>query len=81
MSEYDNTNSGALFKNTKRETDKHPEYTGTINVEGTEYWMSSWVNESKSGNKYFSIKLKKKDFSEAKEAVQQSDSMDTEIPF
>ena len=52
MSDYDNTDKGALFKNDKKETDSHPDYKGSINVEGKEYWLSSWINTSKKGVKY-----------------------------
>ena len=59
---YDNTNSGALFKNDdKREGKKDPDYKGSVNVEGTDYWVSSWINTSKSGQKYMSLKLKAKE--------------------
>jgi hypothetical protein len=52
----ENKNSGALFRNDKRETEKHPEYTGKITIEGVEYYLSAWVNEMRNGQKYFSIK-------------------------
>lgn len=63
---YDNTNSGMLARNERRTTDKHPEYSGSINVEGVDYWLSAWVNEGKAGGKmegkkYFSIKLNRKE--------------------
>ena len=51
-----NKNSGALFRNDKRETEKHPEYTGKITIEGVEYYLSAWVNEMRNGQKYFAIK-------------------------
>ena len=57
MSENKN-NSGALFRNDKRETEKHPEYTGKITIEGVEYYLSAWVNEMRNGQKYFAIKAK-----------------------
>jgi len=59
--QYDNTNSGAIFKNDKKETDSHPEYKGSINVEGKEFWASVWVNTSKAGKQYMSIKVTPKD--------------------
>lgn len=43
MSEYDNTNRGSLWKNDKMRPDKQdPEFTGTVNVGGAEYWVSAW---------------------------------------
>lgn len=53
---YDNTNSIVIFKNNKREKETHPEYNGTVNVEGKEYKISLWVKEGKNG-KFFSGKI------------------------
>lgn len=63
---YDNTNSGIMYRNENRKTDKHPEFTGSINVGGVDYWLSGWVNEGKpggklEGKKYFSIKINPKE--------------------
>ena len=41
--QYDNTNKGALFGNTrKREGKKDPDLQGKININGTEHWLSGW---------------------------------------
>ena len=62
MAEYDNTDKGSLFKNKDRKSDKHPEYNGSINIQGVEYWLSAWVKESKKdGSKYFSLAVKQKE--------------------
>jgi uncharacterized protein (DUF736 family) len=61
MSDYDDTNRGALFKNIKKESDKHPDYKGSLNVDGQEFWLSSWLKVSKSGEKYMSVSVTPKD--------------------
>jgi hypothetical protein len=60
MSDFDNTNRGALFKNTRKERDTHPDYNGSINIDGKEYWLNGWLKEGKSG-KFFSLSVKPKD--------------------
>lgn len=57
MSEYDNTNSGALFRNDKGDNPKRPDYKGKINVEGRTFTISGWLRESQSGMKYMSLKV------------------------
>lgn len=57
--EYDETNRGVLFKNNKKETERHPDYTGKLNVEGVELYLSAWIKESKSGMKFMSLSLGK----------------------
>jgi hypothetical protein len=42
-------NSGVLFRNDKKETEKHPDYKGNIMVDGNEYWLSAWIKEGKTG--------------------------------
>lgn len=59
--DYDNTDRGALFKNQDKEKDTHPDYKGTINVGGVEYWLSAWLKESQKGVKYMSLSVKAKE--------------------
>lgn len=60
--EYDNTNRGVLFKNDRKERDTQPDYNGSINVGGIEYWLNAWVKESQStGKKFFSMSVKPKE--------------------
>jgi hypothetical protein len=47
-------NSGTLFKNERKTTDKHPDWNGTALIDGNEYKLSAWVKEGKKG-KFFSI--------------------------
>lgn len=55
--EYDNTNRGVIFKNEKKASDKHPDYQGTINVDGKDKAISLWVKDSKAGKKFFSVAI------------------------
>ena len=57
MSQYDNTNSGALFKNNKMTSDKSPNMTGPLNIEGKEYRLAGWTKVSKAGDEYISLSV------------------------
>ncbi len=50
-------NSGALFKNKRKEKETHPDYTGRVNVRGTDFWLSAWIKKSKAGEVYMSLAL------------------------
>ena len=55
--EYDNTKRGALFANRRKETDNHPDFTGTINFDGKDYWLSGWKKISRGGDMYLSLSV------------------------
>lgn len=60
MSQYDNTNSGAIFPAREKKTEKHPDMTGSLNVEGVEYYVSGWTKVSQKGQKFLSLSIKAK---------------------
>ena len=83
---YDNTNKGTLGKNKNKKSEKSPEYSGQLNVEGVEYWVSGWVKENKSsGEKFFSLALtpkqEKQDGRTDQSEAQKSSDFDDTIPF
>jgi len=75
--DYDNTNSGTVFDNDRKEKETHPDFTGTLNVEGKEYWISAWKKTSKAGKRFISLAVKSKD---GKQTVKKDDPED-EIPW
>ena len=92
MPEYDNTNRGSVWKNDKKLTDKHPDLTGSLNVDGVEYWVSGWKRKEGANPKAplvsFSVKRKDEVQKEPKsEPVYESkptapdEFFDSEIPF
>jgi hypothetical protein len=49
-------NSGALFRNNKKNSEQSPDYTGSATVSGVEYRLSAWIKEGNAG-KFMSLSL------------------------
>ena len=73
--------TGTLFKNTNKQNDKQPDYTGMAHIEGKNYRVSAWINTSASGSKYISMRYRE-DLPERKIGDSKPvDTLDDEIPF
>jgi hypothetical protein len=48
---YDNNNRGAIWKNEKKETDKHPDFKGDLNIDGVIYNVSAWKRKADANPK------------------------------
>jgi uncharacterized protein (DUF736 family) len=83
--QYDNTNRGAIFKNDDKQQDNHPDYKGSLNVNGVDMWVSGWLKTSeKTGNKFMSLSVKPKDEKTVKQSIKPkrpSVEMDDDVPF
>jgi len=58
--EYDNTNRGVLFLQ-EQETERHPNFSGNINIDGKEYYLSGWSKTAQTGKKLISLSIKPKE--------------------
>lgn len=62
MSQYDNTNRGVLFKNEgDKKRERGPDYSGSLNVDGVEFFLDAWIKEAQSGRKFMSLSVKLKE--------------------
>ena len=90
--DFDNTNSGALFKNDKRGNERSPDYKGECAPvcpycgKKSEFWLSAWIKTMKKDatKKFMSLALTPKD--EPKNQSQQNYNdppadFDDDIPF
>ena len=50
--------SGSLFKNERKASETHPDFTGSIMVQGREHYLSAWTKERKKG-KFLSVSIGK----------------------
>lgn len=80
---YDNTNRWTLNKNPRKEQPNHPDYKGSINVDGQEYWLDGWIKDGANG-KFISgsIKLKEARTPDGSQgAPMQREELDDDVPF
>jgi hypothetical protein len=73
-------NSGVLFKNDKKENEKHPDYKGNIMVDGNEYWLSAWIKEGKMG-KFMGLAVSPRDAQPPASKPLPKNLDDDSIPF
>lgn len=82
--------SGSLFRVEEKKSERGPDYTGRIMIDGIEYRQSAWIKTAKSGRKFFSQSFQRAD-DFGKQADKSADAketgidlpidMDDDIPF
>ena len=90
MQQYDNTNTGIISKNDRKETDKHPDIKGSCEPQcpncgkTSEMWINGWHKKRKDGSGSFyslSFKAKENKTQEIRNEVLDDNQLDDDIPF
>jgi len=82
MSDFDETNRGALFKADKQGNEKRPDYTGPFNFNGQGGRLAAWIKKSNSGQTFMSLSWEPVEQKEAESKEQGGPvDLDDSIPF
>lgn len=74
-------NTGALFKADKEGNPKRPDYSGNLDVEGSEFWISAWIKQSKAGKLYLSLAVQPKREKPQPATRRETQPIDDDDPF
>lgn len=88
MPEYDNNMRGVLFQNDKVK-DTQPDYKGSCEIDGRQYWLSGWKKLSKDGKSFLSLAIQEKEvvadtqsgYEKAKAVAQNLNTTQNESPI
>ena len=82
MSDYDNNLTGVLFVNDKQGNEKRPDYKGSAEIDGVQYWVSGWKKMTSKGQT-LSMKYERKEQrpAVAPSTQQPAPAYDEDIPF
>jgi len=69
-----------LFKNDRKESEKHPDYKGYLTVNNQEFWLSAWIKEGKIG-KYMGLAISPKEDYQSKQAPKKASFDESDLPF
>lgn len=76
----DKINSGVLFPNSYKKSDKQPDFTGNIILpDGTKMRLAGWANKSPKGQEYISVKIS--EFQQEQDKQNDKEFQDDKIPF
>lgn len=82
MAKKQTLNTAAIFKNKNKEIGSaQPDYRGFLNVDGKDFEISCWVNETKDKEKYFSCKIKEPYQKQEAATLQKPEQKTDDLPF
>jgi hypothetical protein len=78
--EYSDENKGILFNEEVKKSEKSPDWTGKINVEGKEYRLAAWERTTKTGTPILSLAVSEfKEVTDARSGYEQAKAKAQEI--
>lgn len=90
MSYVQKEGQGSLFKNDKAGVETRPDYKGSINIGGQEFWLSAWLKKGEKGT-FMSLSAQPKEQRQeaprrpapppASKPASGFEDMDDDIPF
>ena len=79
-------NSGSLFVNKKRDSEKHPNAVGSALIGGVRYRVSAWTKLDKNGQKWQSLAFQRDEHSSAPAPAPEANDnpvaeIESDVPF
>lgn len=90
MSDFDNTNSGAMFVNDRKQNERSPDFKGNAEPKcphchtSHKFWISGWKKKAKNGNGFLSLAFTPDDAEVNSSPAPVTDNVfdpDEDIPF
>ena len=78
---YDETNRGAIWKNDRKEKETHPDFKGSVNVDGREYWVAAWRRADGANPKAPALKFSLTPKDEMPAAPKAAPAKEEDVPF
>jgi len=72
-------NTATAFKNKRKESDKHADFTGSGMFMGVEMWVNVWVNKDKNNETYFKFQARPKEQSQDRPNTPKETSYERQI--
>jgi uncharacterized protein (DUF736 family) len=74
---------GALFRKEDKDNESQPDYTGKCVINGEDYFISAWINTSRSNKKYMKLKFSEPRVNEQPRSPVRplNQELDDDIPF
>jgi len=81
--EHDNTNRGAIWGNKDKKTDNHPDFSGSINVDGKEYWLKGWKRKegANPASPAMNLAITRKEEQQTQTEFAETTDPEDEVPF